>query len=74
MKRWDTDTNILRIGITTGGFLPGELITGAKSNAQYVVAVSSANTITDKYRQNEEIEEAADLILDFSQSNPFGTY
>jgi hypothetical protein len=74
VKRWDTDTNILRIGITTGGFLPGELITGAKSNAQYIVAVSSANTSTDKYRQNDEIELQADNIIDFTESNPFGTY
>ena len=74
VKRWDTDTNILRIGITTGGFLPGEIITGTKSNAQYVVAVSLANTTTDKYRQNEEIELQADNIVDFTESNPFGTY
>jgi hypothetical protein len=74
VKNWDTDTNILRVGITTGGFYPGELVIGSKSGAQYVVKVSAANTITDKYRQNEEIEAAADLILDFSQSNPFGTY
>lgn len=74
VKRWDTDTNILRIGITTGGFLPGELITGAKSNAKYIVAVSSANTTTDKYKQNDEIELQADNIIDFTESNPFGTY
>jgi len=74
VKRWDTDTNILRIGITTGGFLPGELITGAKSNARYIVAVSSANTTTDKYKQNDEIELQADNIIDFTESNPFGTY
>ena len=74
VKNWDTDTTILRVGITTGGFYPGELVVGSKSGAQYVVKVSAANTITDKYRQNEEIEAAADLILDFSQSNPFGTY
>ena len=28
----------------------------------------------DKYSQNDEIEEEADLILDFSESNPFGSY
>jgi len=74
VKNWDTDTNVLRVGITTGSFYPGELITGSKSGAVYQINVSAANTITDKYRQNEEIEASADLILDFSQSNPFGTY
>jgi hypothetical protein len=28
----------------------------------------------DKYSQNDEIEAEADLILDFSESNPFGEY
>jgi len=74
VKNWDTDTNILRVGIVTGSFYPGETITGSKSGAVYETRVSVANTETDKYRQNEEIEAAADLILDFSQSNPFGTY
>jgi hypothetical protein len=28
----------------------------------------------DKYSQNDEIEEEADFIVDFSESNPFGTF
>jgi hypothetical protein len=28
----------------------------------------------DKYSQNDEIEGEADLIIDFSESNPFGNY
>jgi hypothetical protein len=74
VKNWDTDTNILRVGITSGGFYPGEIITGARSGAAYEINVSAANTVTDKYRQNEEIELEADNIIDFSESNPFGTY
>ena len=74
VKNWDTDTNILRVGITTGTFYPGEIITGSKSGAAYETKVSAANTETDKYRQNEEIELQADSIIDFSESNPFGTY
>ena len=73
-KRWDTDTYILQVGITSGTFYPGEIITGAKSGASYTINVSTANTTTDKYKQNETIEEEADLILDFTESNPFGTY
>ena len=74
VKNWDTDTNILRVGITTGSFYPGEIVTGARSSAAYETKVSAANTETDKYRQNEEIELQADSIIDFSESNPFGTY
>jgi len=36
--------------------------------------VGTANTVTDKYQQNDEIEDSSDLILDFTESNPFGTY
>ena len=74
VKNWDTDTNILRVGITSGGFYPGEIVTGARSGAAYEINVSAANTVTDKYRQNEDIELEADNIIDFSESNPFGTY
>ena len=73
-KRWDTDTYILQVGNTSGTFSPGEVIIGAKSGASYTINVSTANTTTDKYKQNETLEEEADLILDFTESNPFGTY
>ena len=75
VKNWDTDTSILQVGIVTGRFHTGETITGAKSTAAYdIKQVGSANTVTDKYQQNETLEDSADLILDFSESNPFGTY
>ena len=55
-------------------FAPGETITGAKSGANYDIKVSAANTTTDKYKQNIDLETEADSILDFSETNPFGTY
>ncbi len=74
VKRWDYDTKVLQVGIQTGSFYPGETITGAKSGAVYNIKVSAANTTTDKYQSNDIFESEADLILDFTQSNPFGTY
>lgn len=76
VKRWDTDTNILEVGIVTGRFFAGEQITGAKSTAAYDIQyVGGASTaLTDKYQQNDELEDESDLILDFSESNPFGSY
>lgn len=76
VKRWDTDTNILEVGIVTGRFFAGEQITGAKSTAAYDIQYvgGASTTLTDKYQQNDELEDESDLILDFSESNPFGSY
>ena len=72
VKNWDTDTNVLQVGITTGTFFPGENITGSKSGAIYTLRVGTANTTVDKYNQSDDFEFEADQILDFTQSNPFG--
>ncbi len=71
VRRWDYDTKVLQVGIMTGTFYEGESVTGAKSGAVYNIRVGAANT-ADKYKQNETFETEADLILDFTQSNPFG--
>ena len=78
VKSWDKDTNVLKVSFVNNassrGFFSGEIIVGSASSARY--AVSSFNTMDlyDKYSENKEIEDAADSILDFSQSNPFGNY
>ena len=75
VKRWDQDTGVLQVGIQTGTFSYGERITGSKSGATYELsAPGTANTTTDYFRQNEDIEFDADSFLDFSESNPFGTF
>jgi hypothetical protein len=79
VKNWDKDTNILKIsnvgiGVTQLGFFPGETITGTESGALYTVETFDKMDTYNKYSQNDEIEEEADLILDFSESNPFGNY
>ena len=74
VKRWDLDTKILQVGIETGTFLRGETVTGSKSGASYVISVGAANTDKDKYDHSDEIENEADQILAFTQSNPFGLF
>lgn len=79
VKSWDSDTKILKIsnvgiGATQLTFLPGETIIGTKSGALYTVQGFERMDTYDKYSQNDEIEEESDLILDFTESNPFGTY
>jgi Virus neck protein len=79
VKNWDKDESILKIsnvgiGVTQLGFFPGETITGTESGALYTVETFDKNDTYNKYNQNDEIEEEADIILDFSESNPFGNY
>lgn len=81
VKDWDRDTNVLKISFVDTdlksspvSFYPGEIITGTISSAQYAVESYNTMDVYDKYNENDEIEAEADLILDFSESNPFGTY
>ena len=74
VKRWIRSTTTLEVSVVSGNFTPGETVTGQKSGASYEIRKTDENTEHDKYKQNEEIEEEADLILDFTQSNPFGNY
>ena len=79
VKSWDSDTKILKIsnvgiGATQLTFLTGETIIGTESGALYTVQGFDRMDTYDKYSQNDEIEEEANLILDFTESNPFGTY
>ena len=78
LKNWDKDTWILKvgnvgIGTTTTSFFPGEDVKGLESGTVYTVSVFSDDT-TDKYNEGDIFESEADLIIDFSESNPFGSY
>jgi len=79
VKSWDADDGTLKISFvgsasTQPYFYPGETVIGQESGAIFSVKSYDQDDIYDKYSQNDEIEEEADLILDFSESNPFGTY
>ena len=78
VKSWDYDTKILKVSfvnnVSSKGFYPGETIVGSESSATYAVYSFNTMDLYDKYSENKEIEDAADSILDFSQSNPFGSY
>ena len=78
VKNWDVDTGILRvsnvgIGTTTTGFFPGEDIKGLTSGALFSVSNFDDDT-TDKYNEGDIFESEADLLIDFSESNPFGSF
>jgi hypothetical protein len=78
VKSWDFDTKILKVSfvdnVSPSGFFPGETIVGSTSNAQYSVNTYSNWNPYDKYGDNLQIQTEAESILDFSESNPFGSY
>ena len=58
----------------SGTFTVPETLTGGSSSASWTTA--SYNTIDNKnieYDQNSEFETADDDIIDFSETNPFGS-
>jgi hypothetical protein len=79
VKSWDYDTKILKvsfanIGANNSGFSPGELIVGTASSALYALSDYNQWDLYDKYGENKIIQDEAEQIIDFSQSNPFGNY
>jgi hypothetical protein len=78
VKSWDFDTKILKVSFVnnagTKEFYPGELLVGSTSGASYSIQSYDTWDQYDKYSENIEIENAADGIIDFSESNPFGTF
>ena len=79
VKNWDHDTGILKvgnvgIGTTTTGFFPGEDVKGLESGAVFSVSIFNDDNTTDKYNEGDIFESEADLLIDFSESNPFGSF
>ena len=74
VKNWDSTTNILKIGTTSGQFIPGEIIVGSISSARYPLQKYEISDLYDKYEQNDEIQTESNSIVDFSEKNLFGNY
>jgi hypothetical protein len=64
----------LRVSINSGEFYPGEIVVGGISSARYLVSSYTTDSYDDSYDQNQELQEEANSIIDFSESNPFGEY
>ena len=80
VKEWDADLLRLKvanvgIGTTTGAvFFEGEEIIGRDSGASYPVQIYNPLDTYDKYSENDEFETLGDNLLDFTETNPFGTF
>jgi len=81
VKEWDADTLVLKVSnvgtsktAPDGKFFPGETIIGETSGARYVTNNYVQDDTYDKYTENDEFETLGDNLLDFTESNPFGTF
>jgi hypothetical protein len=72
VRSWDAVSNILEVSSIQGTFSLGENIVGKVSNASHALRVVDTEPTDDGYADNFNIEQAADKILDFSETNPFG--
>lgn len=72
---WDPTTRKLRLNNLTGSFKDNEVIVGEDSGASWTVDIlDSYNMGEIEGAQNKYFEVKGDLILDFSENNPFGEY
>jgi hypothetical protein len=73
VRSWNSMTYELDVYKISGNFINGDVIVGAASSASYKLRAYTTDDIKDSYAQNDVIESEADAILDFSESNPFGS-
>ena len=79
VKSWDNPggdiDKLLRVYLNNGTFSEGENIVGSSSSAIYKLkSYNSDTSISEGYSKNDDIQDESDKILDFTESNPFGTY
>ncbi len=75
VKSWDSTTRSLQVINRTGTFTTAEVITGLTSGARWSPETfDTLNNVNSSYDQNREIEDDADNIVDWSESNPFGEF
>ena len=76
VKKWDAANRKLEVSINTGDFRAGEFITGTASSARYQIFSWGddlrSQAAGSEYFMNDEFEAAADELLDFTETNPFG--
>ena len=74
---WDDETRKLRLTYINGILRENLPLVGEDSEASWTVdTFSTIDFQIDNYKNSENLyyEEQADLILDFSETNPFGEY
>jgi hypothetical protein len=74
VKSWNSITKVLQVSQLTGDFIRGENIVGSASSASHYLRSINVipNLNKDGFAANDEIEEEANDIIDFDETNPFG--
>ena len=72
VKSWNSSTKKLEVYGFGTNFIPGETVTGQTSNATYSILKFAPFDLDSNYDNNDVIETEGDVILDFSEINPFG--
>ena len=73
VRTWNSTTNILEVSNVVGSFIVSETLTGSSSGSTHDLRLINKDPLDDGFSDNTNIETQADLILDFSEANPFGT-
>ena len=75
VQEWNKKANTLNVSNIAGEFVPNRNIIGASSNASYVLANFDPlkDNVRDESSDNYIIENQANSIIDFSETNPFGS-
>ena len=85
VKDWDWDTKILKISNMAGNFALNEVIVGSATTNEFpgmgqtasytIFKIGADDFADDAFASNVLIESEADSgLLDFSESNPFGSF
>lgn len=73
VSSWDKPSRILKIRNIKGEFASNVAIIGSESGASWTMTSGDAmDNANDPFDDNARIENEADGILDFTESNPFG--
>ena len=72
VKEWDAVNNTLEIAIVDANFVAGEEIIGSNSGARYSILKTNTDDLVSGFAENDTIQSAADDIIDFTETNPFG--
>ena len=75
VQTWSSSNNELMVSNISGEFIDGQVIIGASSNAQHILLNYDPlldNSFNETY-SNKVLQTEANSIIDFSESNPFGS-
>jgi hypothetical protein len=73
VKSWDGITRTLVLSNINGEFSNNEYLVGETSGASYKIKLINTDNLQDPFAQNYTIQQEASEIIDFSETNPFGT-